>query len=292
MTDFHPELLTAARHLVQWGRTRQTAWHDPSSELLAALGNRYASFDDLHAGPAPPPVVPLPTPQPVQPVPVDVAPLVLPVPVVTPRVSVMPAATQVGSAPRRQVSAPFVPPRRLSLGRVAAIALVVLAAAAFPSLRRAYESKAVVAPQTNTLTIESTPAGSTVLIDGVESGRTPLTTTVVLGRHAVELRHRKTVRRLDVDVTAGTPVVARVDWNKRETPKKRASKDTLAGRADVPAARKPATGSPAQRTSPASAPGPVTRSQEEARDTAPSEAPVTTAADQSPAPPAAAGPQP
>ena len=62
----HPELVTAAKTLLQWARTRQTVWRDPSTDLFAALGDRYQAFAELEAvsEAAPPaaeaPVVPVP----------------------------------------------------------------------------------------------------------------------------------------------------------------------------------------------------------------------------------------
>lgn len=198
MTDSHSDLVVAARHLAQWGRVRQAVWQDASSDLLAALGNRYASFDDLQSDPLPPPP-PTPRPQPIAPpelfapVPLPIRP---PVPEVPPAVAVAPLAAPVKNPLRVVASAPTAPKRRrLSLGRLMLAASIVLAALASPALWRVYDASRVVEPTTNTLTIETTPPGSIVLIDGSEFGKTPLSTSLMLGVHHVELRYRKNVQK-------------------------------------------------------------------------------------------------
>lgn len=246
MTESPSALVAAARHLAQWGRSRQTAWHDPSSDLLAALGDRYASFDALQSDAPPPPLPPPPRPQPVMP-PAIAAPVprIVPVaPVAPPPVlPVAPIAAPVRAARVATGTPPATRRRRLPVARVLTAAAVVLAAVASPSLWRTYEASRVVVPTTNSLTVESTPPGALVSIDGVEAGTTPLTTALIVGVHQVELRYRKNVRTIDVDVVAGDPMVTRVDWTRRPAaPKKR------------PAARGAATEREPRAAAPASAP--------------------------------------
>lgn len=237
MTEPRSELVAAARHLVQWGRSRQTVWHDPSSDLLAALGNRYASFDHLQAElPPPVPTIPRPSnetsipvdapfappPAPASRVPTPPPPSITTLPASPPAAIVTPVAVPVRPPVPGPVSVPAATPRRRwTFGRLALAATVILGAAATPSLWHVYESSRTIEPRRNTLTIESTPPGSVVLIDGIESGKTPLTTEIIIGSHQIELRYRKNVRKLDIEVTAGPPVVTAVDWTKRPPSRKR-----------------------------------------------------------------------
>jgi len=246
MSEAHPEVVAAARSLLQWGRTRQTVWHDGSADLLAALGSRYTSFEHQ-----PVDVPPLPSGRPPRgvseappqalPQPAILQPRAVPPPTVVPppvHVEAPRAATLVATAgapiPAPDRASPS-KPRAFNAMRAALVAAVVVASLAAPRLWRAYEASRVVPVTTNSLTIESTPPGSVVLIDGVEAGKTPLTTTLELGPHKVELRFRKKVKTLEVNVTSGNPVVARVEWTKPTPPSRRAK-----GKASKP--KRPAEG--------------------------------------------------
>lgn len=234
MPAHQAEVVAAARTLVEWARGRQSAWggtrraDDPSADLLSALGTRYQALSepepDAPAPPAPPPVLPqpqvsAPPPAVVPRAPVAPAPAVAstpawvpaPAPVSTPRVQTMPSP------------APPAPPRNrggrwLSLTTVAAVAaVVVVAALAAPAVWRSYAPKTVAAPLVGTVSLESNPAGSTVLIDGVEIGRTPLTRELSAGAHAVEFRYKKATRKIDVNVVGGETATGSVDWTRRAT---------------------------------------------------------------------------
>lgn len=283
MAPTHPEQIAAARHLVQWGRVRQGLWHDASKDLLAALGDRHAAFTDLVADlPPPPPLRPAAPPPPVA-EPPPVAAFVPPVPVVPPPVAALPPppfASGTGTfapAPTPPVRvaqiavdrtpAPGWPTgtgrpyrnRRLTLARIILAACVILAVAAAPRLRVVYHRMYPPPPVTNAVTIETDPPGSLVLIDGQDSGKTPLTVTLTVGLHQVELRYRKNVRKLDLDVTADAPVLARVEWVRKPAPRKKATPkrttDPQTKAAGTGAAVKPAPRPPSVAASPAATAG-------------------------------------
>jgi hypothetical protein len=59
---------------------------------------------------------------------------------------------------------------------------------------------------TGTLVVESNPAGATLLVDGQDRGRTPLTLTLKSGRHEVELRGGGKPRVFNVFISSGARV--------------------------------------------------------------------------------------
>ena len=67
-------------------------------------------------------------------------------------------------------------------------------------------------PTTGTLLVESLPRGSEVYLDGVASGRAPVTLRTSPGTHQLELRRAGAVRRFTLDVAAGTQLTQKVDW--------------------------------------------------------------------------------
>jgi len=124
---------------------------------------------------------------------------------------------------------------------MAAVAIVVAVVAA-PRFKDREPSRTAVAPQTGTLTLESTPPGSTVLVDGAERGTTPLTIEVAPGTHNVQFRYRKNLRTVEVAVTAGEPTTQSVDWTKKARPRPAAKEPAPAPAAtlDEPKAEEPA----------------------------------------------------
>src|SRR5262249_60092436 len=72
-------------------------------------------------------------------------------------------------------------------GVVAAVALVV--AGALLGGRALSLGSIAREPQTATLTVQTRPAGSEVLIDGQPRGVTPLTLSLVSGAHSLAVRH-------------------------------------------------------------------------------------------------------
>lgn len=251
MTDPRPELFAATRLLVQWGRTRQTAWHDPSRDLLAALGNRHASFSDfsdrLSDDPPAPDrraipqraasaeTIPLPptiaTGSPARPAVTPVSHDLSPAAVVSPTTDTAPpsdhsvATAPVAAAPVISSTSPA--RRRPRFAAWALAAALVLAVVAVPAVWRTYSSsRAPVAPAPSRVVIDSKPPGSVVLVDNVERGKTPLVMELPAGVYRVQLRHRKNVRNFDLEVVAGMPAEATVDWTKKPVIKRKAPPQT------------------------------------------------------------------
>lgn len=272
MTDPQSELVAATRLLVQWGRGRQATWHDPSRDLLAALGNRHAQFSDFsaqHADAAPPApparVTPSPAPLPmtIEAPPVEASaaarsawwssesPIAAP-PVADPPVAVPAAAALASPAP------PVIPTpvttatgrrhiRRVHVGVAAAVVLLALAA---PSVWRTFQPSPPVAPLPSRVAIDSKPPGSVVVVNGVERGKTPLVTELPAGVYRVELRYRKNVRAFDLEVVAGMPAEASVDWTKKPVIKKKATPEKGAGTKTAAVNSKPTETAKAEPESP------------------------------------------
>lgn len=246
MTEPRSDLLAATRLLVQWGRARQTAWHDPSRDLLAALGNRHASFSDFsdHRPDEPPtpdwratpqraasadttpPPPPVATESPAalvgRPAPHDPSPAgaVSPAPASESRSGHHVATPPIAAAP---VTIAPPPARRRRTLAVALAAALVLAVVAVPTVWRSFSSsRAPVAPPPSRVVIDSTPAGSVVFVDNVERGKTPLVIELPAGMYRVQLRYRKNVRTFDLEVVAGMPAEATVDWTKKPVIKRKA----------------------------------------------------------------------
>lgn len=258
MTAHQPHLDEAARTLVQWARTRQAGWRDPSADLKAALGNRYEALREPDVPPqvappqvAPPPVAP---PPPMTP-PVAVAPLPVPSPVPPPVVApVLPMGARTAESPAPATAAPVwqpeptrpvpVPSESLPamgtplraaasaslrwIPRAAIAAAIILAVVAAPKLWKSYAPAAVVAPKTGTISLESNPPGSSVFIDGIEAGVTPLTKEIGAGNHSVEFRYKKGSRTVDVVVAGGQTATGAVDWTRKPVGKLQVSSDIAA----------------------------------------------------------------
>ena len=96
--------------------------------------------------------------------------------------------------------------------------MVTLGTAAIPYGLQRYAR----VPAPATLTIESTPAGRHVVVDGVPRGATPATMTLAHGEHQVVVGEGQVVfthpqygeRRQSVIVTAGAPARVSVDFTK------------------------------------------------------------------------------
>jgi hypothetical protein len=231
MTAYQPQLEEAARVLIQWARARQAGWRDPSSELMAALGNRYETLRETDPPPAVAAVVAQPSnaavvapPPPARPV--NPAAVLVNAPD-TARQPARPAVAFVAPepppapVPSNQAPAIEEPRRRPAaaassrLPRTALAAAVILAAVAAPKLWRSYAPAAVAVPQNGTLSLDSNPPGSSVLIDGVEAGTTPLQKQLGIGVHTVEFRYKKASRTIDVTVVGGENALGAVDWTRK-----------------------------------------------------------------------------
>ena len=107
--------------------------------------------------------------------------------------------------------------------RLAACAAGVLAIAA-PAVwlaGRVTTTPATPVPQSGRVLLSSNPSGSSVFIDGVESGKTPLTATLPAGPHTIEYRYRKNVRKIELTVVTGQDLSSMVDWTRKPSASKR-----------------------------------------------------------------------
>ena len=102
------------------------------------------------------------------------------------------------------------------VGASAAAVVIMLTVAAAVLLMRNIAA-APPEPTTGLMSLESSPAGATAFIDGVEVGQTPLVKEVSVGSHIVEFRRGKNARTLQLTVAGGTRVTGLVDWNKKPT---------------------------------------------------------------------------
>ena len=84
---------------------------------------------------------------------------------------------------------------------VAAVLVVGLAGVAVPTVRR-YISPAPVATD-GTLSVNTSPAGARVFVDGVERGATPVNVALKPGPHSLEVRGDGEPRLLPITITAG-----------------------------------------------------------------------------------------
>ena len=94
----------------------------------------------------------------------------------------------------------------------AAVALVALAGAGIPAVRRLVAP----APAINdgTLVMSTNPPGAKLFVDGVERGVTPLTVALKAGPHALELRGDGPSRAMPITMTAGAQVTQYIELPK------------------------------------------------------------------------------
>jgi hypothetical protein len=97
--------------------------------------------------------------------------------------------------------------------RAAALAAIVAVAVGVVRQARPYVVELLTVAKTGTVLLESLPAGSEVLVDGVSLGTAPLTAELPPGSHAVEFRQRNAKRKMEIDVKAGQRTVSRLDWS-------------------------------------------------------------------------------
>jgi PEGA domain len=226
------DLAAAARLLVQWAQVRQSAWCQRPRECVAKRAADVAVPSDLNREPAPSAYVSiLARPAPITaaspgPTAVSLAPT-----------SAKPASIATSAGPAR-AGVPRVnqPVRRLKGSqrrasrrgttwtvRLAACAAGVLAIAA-PAVwfaGRATTAPVSPAPLSGRVLFSSNPPGSSVFIDGVDSGKTPMKATLPAGSHTIEYRYRRNVRKIELSVLAGQDVSSTVDWTKKPLAPKR-----------------------------------------------------------------------
>ncbi|MGH9330074.1 MAG: PEGA domain-containing protein [Vicinamibacterales bacterium] len=103
-------------------------------------------------------------------------------------------------------------PERTRLGpfKFAAI-LIVLAVAGFAAFKFSWSP---VAAEPGMLTVETTPAGSQVYVDGELRGKTPLTIPVDAGKHELKLTRRGLTHTRSVTVEEGKTRLERYAWSR------------------------------------------------------------------------------
>jgi hypothetical protein len=120
-------------------------------------------------------------------------------------------------APADPYDAPAPRPRRAAgnygaILKIAAV-VVVLAAVGFAAAKVGW-STSTSTPEPGVLTVESTPAGIDVYVDGTLKGKTPLTIPVASGEHRVKLARGKATHTVPVTIEEGKEHVERVAWSK------------------------------------------------------------------------------
>ncbi|MBZ5559688.1 MAG: PEGA domain-containing protein [Acidobacteriia bacterium] len=111
------------------------------------------------------------------------------------------------------------PPHRARLAAVVAGLIAVCTAGAAAAWR--YVAPSSPAPahvvSTGTLTVDSEPKGTPVLVDGDTRGVTPLSMTLAVGPHRVELRGAGEARTIPVTITAGTQASQYIELGRETT---------------------------------------------------------------------------
>ncbi len=91
-------------------------------------------------------------------------------------------------------------------------AVVLLSAAIAVAGVFLYQKRFVVTTTSGTVTLETTPAGLEVALSGKSLGKTPLTTTLAAGAYELQVGSQPDVRRVKVNVTAGSSLVQRIEF--------------------------------------------------------------------------------
>jgi hypothetical protein len=110
-------------------------------------------------------------------------------------------------------------PRRTRLAAVVVGLIAIGTAGAAAAWRYAAPSAPMPTPvaSTGTLSIDSEPKGTPVLVDGETRGVTPLTMTLAAGPHRVELRGTGEARTIPVTITAGVQASQYIELGKDST---------------------------------------------------------------------------
>jgi hypothetical protein len=141
-------------------------------------------------------------PQPVV-APEPVGPVSPPRGLVTPPVPAAPPPAPAGAygepVPARPAASPV--SRLLALGLAVAIA-AALGVGAYWYLSERFASAAPLAPAT--LSVDSSPAGAAVSIDGAPRGKTPLRLELAEGAHTLDVTHNGTTKHIPLTLAAGT----------------------------------------------------------------------------------------
>lgn len=94
---------------------------------------------------------------------------------------------------------------------IALVGLVLLAVLAVAAWRWAAPGRPAAAPAAGTISVETSPPGALLLVDGRERGRTPLSLAVAPGTHQLLLQLGDISRPLSVSVAAGAQIVHHVE---------------------------------------------------------------------------------
>lgn len=105
-----------------------------------------------------------------------------------------------------EVASPLRRPRSRSSSRFAAIAAVIVLLVGGGATAWYLKGQAAPAPGLGTLSVQSSPAGVEVFVDGVSRGMTPAKISVEAGSHILELRGRGVPRVIPLQVPAGGQV--------------------------------------------------------------------------------------
>jgi hypothetical protein len=218
------ELVDAAEAMRTWVRAQRAAWAEPVSDTATAVAVDDRDLADTRAIAATPAVViPIPpsTVQPkanATPPPAVEAVRLTPAPGPASSVSanaIDSAAPTIADLPVPEAhAAPSVPLFERGWIRLASAAAVIALLAiglSVSGLRawRSYQAR----PRVGTASVQSTPPGADVLVDGNPVGTTPLRVELPAGEHAVELRLKGASRTETVDVVRGAEATLNVDWN-------------------------------------------------------------------------------
>jgi hypothetical protein len=141
---------------------------------------------------------------------------VAPVPVAAPveqalkstTVEVIARSTQAARAPRRSWS---------GVGRTLVIGLALLATGEAAYIATMFLRAPAATPQTAALFVQSQPAGADIFIDGQARGKTPVRLDLPPGRHLLELRKDRIVRKLPLVLAAGTQATQYIELHANES---------------------------------------------------------------------------
>ena len=96
----------------------------------------------------------------------------------------------------------------------AAVVVLALTSGGVMAARRYLASPATVTPATGTVVVNTDPSGAAVVVDGQAHGTTPMTATLNVGPHTIEISQDSVRRTLTVNVTANAQISQFVEMPK------------------------------------------------------------------------------
>jgi len=96
----------------------------------------------------------------------------------------------------------------------AAAVVLALTSGGVMAARRYLASPATVTPATGTVVVNTDPSGAAVVVDGQAHGTTPMTATLNVGQHTIEISQDSVRRTLTVNVTANAQISQFVEMPK------------------------------------------------------------------------------